>query len=210
MNPDQPNFVHRFVPGKDEVASALLLLHGTGGDEHSLISLGRALSPGAALLSPRGEVLEDGKLRFFRRTEAGAFDTRDLRLRTRKLATFLEHASEKYKIHQRGIFAVGFSSGADTATSLLLRHPGLLRAAILLRPMLSPVSDALPDLSGVPILVSSGRMDPTVAARETERLADLLGGAGASVDLRWYRAGHELQLTEIREVRAWISSRLAS
>jgi glyoxalase family protein len=50
------SFEHRFVPAQAGGAPTLLLLHGTGGDEHDLIDLGRALYPGAALLSPRGQV----------------------------------------------------------------------------------------------------------------------------------------------------------
>ncbi len=65
-------FVHRFVPGRDGNASpVLLLLHGTGGDENDLIPLGQELLPGAAILSVRGKVLENGMPRFFRRLAEG-------------------------------------------------------------------------------------------------------------------------------------------
>src|SRR5437773_7878212 len=78
-------FVHRFVPASGTEPGrepTLLLLHGTGGDENNLLQLGRTLSPGSALLSPRGKVDEGGALRFFRRIREGVFDQEDLARRT--------------------------------------------------------------------------------------------------------------------------------
>jgi predicted esterase len=82
-------FVHRFVPGAPGDPRTLLLLHGTGGNEDSMLPLASALAPGAAVLSPRGRVLERGMPRFFRRLEEGVFDIPDLIARTGELATFV-------------------------------------------------------------------------------------------------------------------------
>jgi phospholipase/carboxylesterase len=60
-------FVHRFVPASDPARPPLLLLHGTGGNESDLLPLADRVAPSAALLSPRGKVLEYGMPRFFRR-----------------------------------------------------------------------------------------------------------------------------------------------
>jgi predicted esterase len=74
-------FVHQFVPAKDSDSPVvLLLLHGTGGNEQDLLPIGMQLQPGAALLSPRGKVMENGMPRFFRRLAEGVFDVDDLRL----------------------------------------------------------------------------------------------------------------------------------
>ena len=58
---------YRFEAGSDPSAPVLLLLHGTGGDENDLIPLARLVSPGSDIVSPRGNVSENGALRFFRR-----------------------------------------------------------------------------------------------------------------------------------------------
>ena len=64
----------------------LLLLHGTGGNEHDLIQLARLVAPDAPIVSPRGNVLENGMPRFFRRLSEGVFDLEDLARRTAELA----------------------------------------------------------------------------------------------------------------------------
>src|SRR5687768_2905514 len=132
-------FIHKYLAPEANSEShrhcTLLLLHGTGGDENDLIPLGRALLPGAGMLSPRGKVLENGMPRFFRRIAEGVFDQEDLATRTDELAQFIEQSVKEYKLDAKSIVAVGFSNGANIAGSLLLRHPGVLRGAILLSPM---------------------------------------------------------------------------
>src|SRR5882724_8242365 len=100
----QPDFIHEFVPGSSE--RTLLLLHGTGGNERDLIPLGRELDPNAALLSPRGKVLENGMPRFFRRLAEGVFDLEDLKTRTNELADFVVSAVVHYKIDIENMIAV--------------------------------------------------------------------------------------------------------
>src|SRR5919106_2243449 len=143
-------FVHRFLPGAPSLP-VLLLLHGTGGDESDLLPLGEALLPGAARLSPRGKVLENGMPRFFRRLAEGVFDLDDLRRRTQELADFVEAAAAAYGLGERRPVAVGFSNGANIAAAMLLLRPGVLSGALLIRPMVPLVPDTLPDLGGMPV-----------------------------------------------------------
>lgn len=182
---------HRFVPG-DPVLPTLLLLHGTGGNEDDLLPLGAAVLPGATLLSPRGAVLEHGQPRFFRRLAEGVFDQDDLRRRTADLAGFTTAAAAHYGFDPRRLVALGFSNGANIAASLLLAGTGTLAGAVLLRPMVPFEPDPLPDLTGVPVLVSAARHDPLVPPRLTERLVELLGAAGAPVETAWQPGGHGL------------------
>lgn len=200
-------FTHRFVPVTDESAPTLLLLHGTGGDENDLLPVGRMLNEKAALLSPRGKVLEHGMPRFFRRLAEGVFDEEDLRNRTRELAEFVEASVNEYDIDPKRLFAVGFSNGANIAASLLLTYPQLLAGAILLRAMTPFEPEATPDLSGKPVYLAAGRSDQMVPAENTERLADLLQEAGADVTLDWQPGGHGIGPAEIQAARAWLSTR---
>jgi predicted esterase/catechol 2,3-dioxygenase-like lactoylglutathione lyase family enzyme len=200
-------FVHRYVPpaaGGPARNTTLLLLHGTGGDEDNLISLGRTLAPGAALLSPRGKVSEGGALRFFRRIREGVFDLEDLALRTDELADFVAKATRAYGIDQSGIVAVGFSNGANIAGSLLLRRPGVVRAAILLSPMVPFEPDPPPDLRGTSVFIGAGRADTMVPAAQSERLATLLRECGAEVQIHWEPGGHTIAAGEIKAAQAWL------
>lgn len=203
------DFVHRWHPsehGREPAgATTLLLLHGTGGDESDLIPLGRMLLPGAALLSPRGKVLERGAPRFFRRLTEGVFDQEDLALRTAELAGFIDAAATAYGIDRRRIVAVGFSNGANIAASVLLRHPGLLRGAVLLSPMVPFEPASLPDLAGSAVFIGAGRADPIAPPAQSERLAALLRDAGADVVLRWHPGGHSLARDEIDAAGDWLA-----
>ena len=201
----EAGFVHRFDPAKEPGAPTLLLLHGTGGDENDLLPLGRMLDERAALLSPRGKVLENGMPRFFRRLSMGVFDEEDLVNRTHELASFVEEAASEYGLDPKRLFAVGFSNGANIAASLLLLHPGLLAGAVLLRAMTPFELETLPDLSGTPVYLAAGRSDQMIPPESTERLAELLRGAGAEVTLDWQPGGHGIGRAEVEAARDWLA-----
>jgi len=202
-------FAHRFLPGEDGSGVTLLVLHGTGGNEEDLVPLGRELAPGAAILSPRGKVLEFGAPRFFRRLAEGVFDHEDLVFRTHELAEFVEAASEEYGFDRSKLVAAGYSNGANIAASTILLHPGLLRAAVLFRAMVPFEPEVTPDLSGIPVFMASGRRDQMIPPYNSQRLADILGEAGADVDLRWRDTGHGLTYEEVAEAKEWLAGSLS-
>ncbi len=198
------SFVHRYEPATVPNAPTLLALHGTGGDENDLIPLAHELMPGAGILSPRGQVLERGAPRFFRRLAEGVFDEADLRLRTGQLADFIVEAADRYRLDRTRIVAVGFSNGANIASSLLLLKPKSLGGAVLIRAMVPLVPDPLPALPGTPVLVTNGKADPLVSQKETERLVSLLRSAGANVTVALQQAGHNLAAGDIETASAFL------
>jgi predicted esterase len=203
MSTQPLDFVHRWEPrpGSDRT---LLLLHGTGGDENDLIPLGDLLDRSANLLSPRGQVMEHGMPRFFRRLAEGVFDMDDLKARTHGLADFVQGASATYGFPLEGVTAVGFSNGANIAASMLLLRPGIVRQAILLRAMVPLEPDPLPDLTGTRVFLAAGERDPIIPPANTVRLAGLLQSAGADVTLRWSPVGHQLTRDDVDASRAWL------
>lgn len=196
------SFIHAFEPGMDPGRTPLLLLHGTGGDERDLLPLGRMVAPGAALLSPRGQVLEGPMPRFFRRLAEGVFDEDDLRRRTHELADFVEAARRDYDL--AAPVAVGFSNGANIAASMLLLRPEVLVGAALLRAMSPFATPPAADLAGKRVQLLSGAFDPIVPAEDAARLAETLAGNGASVDHRTVPTGHGLSQADIVLLKAWL------
>jgi phospholipase/carboxylesterase len=198
------DFIHRFEPAGDAGSPPLLLLHGTGGDENDLLGLGKMISPGSALLSPRGRVLEHGMPRFFRRLAEGVFDEEDVRRRAHELGEFVSEARTQYGIAPP--VAVGFSNGANIAAALLLLQPDALAGAILLRAMVPLPDPPTADLAGKPVLLLSGQADPIVPASNSERLAGLLKQAGANVTHQVLPAGHQLSQADVTLARRWIGN----
>src|SRR6266516_4382269 len=200
----QPDFIHEFAPGTSN--RTLLLLHGTGGNELDLIPLARELDSRAALLSPRGKVLENGMPRFFRRVAEGVFDLDDLKKRTNELTDFVAAAAQHYGFASDKVVAVGYSNGANIAASMLLLRPKTLRGAVLFRAMVPLVPETLPDLSSVCVWIGAGDQDPIVPASETKRLAELLRRAGADVTIRFATAGHGLTNDDLEAAGHWLGA----
>jgi predicted esterase len=199
-------FVHRFIPAAEpDNPVTLLLLHGTGGNEEDLLPLGQALLPGAAILSPRGKVLEHGMPRFFRRFAEGVFDVEDLKFRTHELAQFIEAAAQVYQFGGT-IVAAGYSNGANIAASLMLLHPQTLAGAVLFRVMVPFIPEVTPDLTGKQALLAAGRQDQIVPPTDTIKLAEMLKTAGAAVSLHWHDGGHELGQDDIAAAQRWFAA----
>jgi predicted esterase len=198
------DFEHVYRPGED--GATLLLLHGTGGDEHDLVPLASQIAPASGVLSPRGQVLENGvSRRFFRRLAVGELDIPDLLERTDDLASFVTDSASRYGFDSGGVTAVGFSNGANIAVSLLFRHPGLLAGAALLRPMLPYEPEPGLDLAGTRVFVSAGGRDPLVPAAQSHDLVTKLESAGAEVTLELDEAGgHGLSQSDLLALASWI------
>ncbi len=199
---------YRFEAG-DPSLPVILALHGTGGDENDLVPLAQALLPGAAILSPRGAVLERGQPRFFRRLAEGVFDLEDLEARTLALAAFTRDATARHLLDPARVVAVGFSNGANIAANLLLRGTNVLAGAVLLRAMLPVEPEAKPDLAGVRVLIQAGDLDTMIPRRSTERLVELLRGSGALVEEAWFPAGHGLTQADVSRASQFLRENAA-
>lgn len=203
----EPEFIHRFIPAPaGPTARTLLLLHGTGGDENDMIPLGRDLDPIAALLSPRGKVLENGMPRFFRRLAEGIFDEEDVIRRAHELADFVGAAAARYEFDPKRVIAAGYSNGANIAAAILLLRPEVLAGAVLFRAMVPLVPPVMPNLAQTRVLLSSGKQDPIVRVENAKRLAAILREAGANVTSRFEPAGHGLAFGEIEAAKEWLKN----
>lgn len=197
-------FAHKYLPQRDpSSAYTLVLFHGTGGDEESLIHIGSLVFPESGLLSPRGKVLEKGMPRFFRRFSEGVFDLEDMKIRTAELFDFIHSASNAYGFDTGKLSALGYSNGANIAASIILTFPSLFKNAVLFHPMIPFTPENLPDLSGTRILITAGTNDPVVKPEESEGLKELFQHSGAVVEMLWSNKGHSLTQEEVERARTF-------
>ena len=200
------DFKHIFIQG-DLRLPVLVLLHGTGGDEQDLVSLGQMVSPGSSILSLRGKVSENGMPRFFRRLAEGIFDQEDLKFRTAELADFIEKSRQTYGFENASVVALGYSNGANIAASVLLSRPDIFQGAVLLRAMVPFEPVTLPNLGGTKILMLSGLMDNIIPPENSTRLSKMLDEAGADVNFIMKPTGHGLTQSDFSDITKWIGSR---
>ncbi|MGG1698216.1 alpha/beta hydrolase [Bacillus zhangzhouensis] len=194
---------HLFRKGKNEQRPVLLLLHGTGGTEHDLLPLAEVIDPDASVLSVRGNVLENGMPRFFRRLAEGVFDEQDLIERTKELYTFIGEAADEHGFDRHNVVAIGYSNGANIAGSLLFHYGDALKGAILHHPMVPRRGVSLPSLAGKQVFIAAGENDPMCRPEESQELEQLLQEVGASVTLHWEHRGHQLTREEVDAAALW-------
>lgn len=180
-------------------APLLITAHGTGGTEAQFHALGSDLVPGAHVVSPRGDVDEQGQLRFFRRTGEGVYDMEDLARATTRMAGFI--ATERDRTGAGTICALGYSNGANILAATAMANPGLLDRLALLHPLIPWTPDPQPGLAGTRILVTAGEQDPICPAPLTRAYLDWLRAQGAEVTEHWHAGGHELHPDELRAAR---------
>lgn len=197
------DFVHKFAPGRSPVT--LLLLHGSGGDENDLLPIAPALAPGAALLSPRGNVVQHGARRFFSYPGPDGFDEDEVRERVSGLTEWLRRMTRQYAIDPSRFYALGYSNGANMAAAVMLLDPGMIAGACLFRSRAVVRPATLPDLNGAPVLISAGQTDHLIPPSDAEALGKLLTSAGARVDLAIQNAGHDLTPADFSLAKQWFS-----
>jgi phospholipase/carboxylesterase len=203
------NFEHVFEQGSSPLT--ILALHGTGGNEHDLVPMAKMVAPNANVLSPRGKISEDGSLRFFRRIAEGVFDIEDLKFRTHELADFVTEASKEYDFDVSNVYALGFSNGANIASSLLFLRPEILAGGAILRGMVPLDKDKgelekLPDLTGKKVFLANGTRDPVVTLENAKKLASIYKDAGATVTHELNPASHGLIQSDLQAMKRWFEA----
>lgn len=189
-------------------APLLFTFHGTGGDETQFHGLAERLVPGAHVVSPRGNVLEAGMNRYFRRTGEGIYDMDDLAARTTTMEAFIE--DWRARTGAPRVLGFGYSNGANVLASVVFRNPGLFNAVALLHPLIPWTPDPAPGLGGCRVLVTAGRRDPICPAPMTEALIEWFKKQGAYVDCEWHSGGHEIIPAEIEALARFLGQPVAS
>ena len=194
----------REAPGSAAEAPVVFLFHGTGGDENQFFDLAGALLPGARRVAPRGDVSENGALRYFRRTGEGVYDMADLARATEAMVAFVR--ARLGGTRPARVLGLGYSNGANILASVQFAAPTLFDATVLLHPLI-PFAPAPADFAGRQVLITAGRRDPIAPAGATRALADYFAAHGAGARLVWHEGGHELRPEEIEAARDFLAGR---
>jgi len=194
-------FVHRIHEPEIPDGSTLILLHGTGGNEASLLPFGRKIAPRATLIGLRGRSTEEGVARFFRRFGPRDFDQQDIISESEVLAAFIEEAVASYQLDPAKLHFAGYSNGANLLASAMMLHPGLVRNALLLRPVPVLADPPQARLDGIRITIVTGDDDP--ATIDGEALGAQLEARGADVSLTRVTGNHALSDEDVAVSAAW-------
>ncbi|WP_413380665.1 alpha/beta hydrolase [Alkalihalobacillus sp. 1P02AB] len=193
---------HIFKKGNPDKPT-LVLLHGTGGNEHDLLPIAEMIDQEASVLGIRGNVLENGMPRFFKRLAEGVFDEEDLKFRTNELSDYLTQAADEYEFDRENVIAIGYSNGANIAASLMYHYDDAFRGAILFHAMVPLKNIELPSLKGTEVFVGAGKNDPIIPEENTQQLILDLEKAGAHLEAFWTNGGHQLTREEVEAAKEW-------
>lgn len=196
---------YKFIDNKSD--KTLVLFHGTGGDENVLLPIAKKVAPSMNHLSLRGEVVSFGQRRFSKVNQADELvDGQDLKARVPKILKEIQDIQEKYKLKE--LWALGFSNGAMTLTSMLITEKPPFKRAVLLRPLDCQIEVGRPKLNGMPILIHSGKLDPITPSISAVHLEHRLIKAGAMVKHVIYPFDHRMKSSELDDIRDWFNKEL--
>ncbi len=183
------------------LGALVFAFHGTGGDERQLLPLAQEIWPEAKIVAPRGDVSEQGALRFFRRKAEGVYDFDDLARRTTVMAQFV--AANRSLAPDRRVVGIGYSNGANILASVAFAQPELFDDLALMHPLIPwrPADDGR--LAATRVLITAGKRDPICPPNQTLALAEFWSRQGADVKLEWHEGGHELRDSEIEALKRW-------
>lgn len=198
----------RHIWMKGSTDHTLVMLHGTGGNEHDLVDIAKMINPNANILSIRGNILESGMPRFFKRIAPGVFDLDSLVEETKNLYDFIQKSEETYHIKRENMTVIGYSNGANIAGSILLHEDHPFKSTVLWRPMVPLKKDELNDLSDVDIFIIASKQDPIVKEEESKELDKMLRLRGAHSTLTWVESGHQLTMKDVELTKAWYENKV--
>ncbi|MEL7026046.1 MAG: alpha/beta hydrolase [Pseudomonadota bacterium] len=199
------SYLAKRTEGASKDAPLIFTFHGTGGDETQFHTIAERLIPGARLVSPRGDVDENGMARYFRRKGEGFYDMDDLALRTEQMAAFI--AGERGDAAH--VSAMGYSNGANIMASVSFAAPESFDRMVLLHPLIPFEPAPQPGLAGKAILITAGKRDPICPPEHTTALEQYYRTQGAQVSVIWHEGGHDIRPQEIEAIRTFFAQETA-
>ncbi|HEY4583358.1 MAG TPA: phospholipase [Lysobacter sp.] len=207
-------FSFRTIEPRPQTPSALLvLLHGVGGDELQLASIGGRMRGDVLVALPRGHrSISGGKLGWYRvgLSEDGLQVVEDEAEEARiKLGEFVRQLQSRFDVPPARTVVAGFSQGGMLATGLALTCPGDLAAFALLcgqmPPEVEPIDTPHARLRHLRALVVHGREDDVLPVEQAGLSDRRLAQLGIAHELRVHRGGHELTRAVEDDAVDWLA-----
>jgi phospholipase/carboxylesterase len=195
--------------GQDDPERPLVvLLHGRGADETTILGLADHLPDGPSYAAVRAPITEGGGFAWFANRGIGRPVADSLSQTMAWFRGWLDDVAP----NGRPVVLVGFSGGAAFAGGLLLSDPQRFAGAAILYGTL-PFDAGIPvlpaRLQGVPVFVAQGDADTVIPRELLDRTwAYLLGDSGARASARRDPGGHAITADTVAELGGWIAERL--
>lgn len=183
--------IHHIIE-KGTSKDVIILLHGTGGNERDLLNLSHYISKEATKIGIRGRILESGMPRYFKRLSPGVFDLENLIEETHWLHQTIIELFNLYDLNHHDIHVLGYSNGANIASSINFHFPKMFLSSILFHPMKPFDQFDYPNLKDQKIWIGAGKNDPIVPIQQTIDLANIYQEQGAEVEVFWSHSGHQI------------------
>lgn len=192
---------HYYLDKKSD--HTLVLLHGTGADEHDLVPLATSVAPNANILSLRGRVSENGMLRFFKRFDIHTFDQESIDEESDAVLKFIEEAQAKYKLG--ALILLGYSNGASMIEALLTKDSKRFTKAVLLQPGLIRQDLTFPINKALEVFVSVSDVDPYLTLANQKALLRVLDDS-FTLSITRHNNGHGLTNEVLHDVYKFLNN----
>ncbi len=197
MNDALTLFDYTFVDNKAD--NTLFLLHGTGGSKQDMLFFDDLLEKKYNLVSLKGNVVEQGMTRFFKRLSLGVFDQTSIKIESEKFHAFISAWKKEHSLSSTKVFGLGYSNGANMLLATVFKYPEAIQNLVLLHPML-PFLPTDMVLKQHAIFMSYSFDDQMISEEQSLDLIDVLIESKAQLSIKEYSTGHEISPQELNDV----------
>lgn len=188
----------------------VFLLHGYGSNEKDLLTVGRALSNKAIVVSLRApHRMGPERHRWYELsfTETGTVGNVVQALEAAaQVHRQIEVIVGKLGADSARVFLLGFSQGAILSLHVALSHPEQIKGVIALSGKLMPESVKQAkghDVSGLKVFMSHGLQDNVIPPTAAESAAASLAALGVRLDFKRYDMRHQISRDTIEDLSRW-------
>lgn len=170
----------------------IVLFHGTGGNEYTLLQIAGDIEPNASILTFLGDVGEGASRRFFEPLKNGQLQREDFE---KRITSFLAEWENLKPASAERITFIGYSNGANFVLGLLEKEPNLANRIVLMHP--TNLNYTFEKGSDSQIVITAGALDAISTPGETLRLSKQLQEVFPQTTMKLLDSPHNVTDAEI-------------